>query len=282
MFESTNGGTMREQIEINRILKQFYEISGFRISIHDEEFHEIYSYPSGLSPFCRRLQQNETIKKSCLENDAAAFRRAQASGEAFVYRCSRGLYEAVAPIYHYGMLSGYLMIGQVCDTKPQAQEHLIHVAEQILGNKTEAMMLAATVRLIPEEQIRSYLGIMSVIAEYITETASLHSQRKQLPQRIREYIDKNYMQKITLDMLSQKFHCSRSTLTKAFRREYGQSVLEYANLVRLKYAAKFIKTSQKSFKEIADTCGFPDQNYFSRVFHQFYGYSPTEYRKMQS
>ena len=41
---------MREIIEINSILKDFYDVSGIRISIHDTEFNEIYSYPQELEP----------------------------------------------------------------------------------------------------------------------------------------------------------------------------------------------------------------------------------------
>ena len=49
---------MRKEIEINEILKNFYEISGIRISIHDAEFNELYSYPTEIAPFCNTY--NET------------------------------------------------------------------------------------------------------------------------------------------------------------------------------------------------------------------------------
>ena len=46
---------MREIIEINSILKDFYDVSGIRISIHDTEFNEIYSSHGILGSFSKVL-----------------------------------------------------------------------------------------------------------------------------------------------------------------------------------------------------------------------------------
>ena len=45
---------MREISEIISILKEFYSISGFRVSIHDLECNEIYAYPPKLSEILRK------------------------------------------------------------------------------------------------------------------------------------------------------------------------------------------------------------------------------------
>ena len=41
---------MENSLKIMDILQEFHKISGFRISIHDAEFNEIYAYPENLSP----------------------------------------------------------------------------------------------------------------------------------------------------------------------------------------------------------------------------------------
>lgn len=269
---------MKEKVEIYNILKQFYEISGFRVSIHDAEFNEIHAYPASLSAYCKTLQSNSAVLKECKKNDAEAFCRARDTGEAFVYKCSRGLYEAVAPIYHYGVLSGYLMIGQVCDESASARQYIYNSAIKVLNNKEKAANLASTVRSIPQNNITSYLGIMTVIAEYITETNRLYLRNKSIPQLIAEYIDKNYSSEITLSLLAQKFGCCNSTLTKSFRKEYGKTVITYLTDVRLEHAKKMMLGSEKTIKEIASECGFSDQNYFSRVFAEKNNCSPRDYR----
>ena len=39
-----------------------------------------------------------------------------------------------------------------------------------------------------------------------------------------------------------------------------------------------MKKTQKAFKEIAIDCGYTDYYYFCKVFKEYYGASPTQYR----
>lgn len=269
---------MQNTIEIKSILKDFYLVSGIRISIHDTEFNEIYSYPADATPFCRELQKNSAILANCKQNDSSAFEKVKKSGEVYVYKCRRGLFEAVAPIYHYGTLSGYLMMGQICDGSPESLDTVNRKATEILGDSRKAEQLCREVKVIDRKLIDSYINIMLVLAEYLTGTNRLITHNEKLPELIREYINKNYSAKITLSILSQKFGCCNATLTKTFKKEYNLSIMEYLCEVRLKKSAEMIEKTRKSFKEISADCGFYDQNYFSKLFTKRFGCSPTEYR----
>ncbi len=269
---------MREKIEIQKILKQFYEVSGFRISIHDTEFNEIYAYPREASPYCRFLQKNIDILTDCKNNDKKAFEKVNQTGETFVYRCNKGLYEAVSPIYHYGVLSGYLMMGQVCEDNFVAKEKIKNTLLQHTDNMDIVNSLTENIKTVNQNKLEPFIGIMTVIAEYITETNKLYLQNKKLSQLIKEYIDKNFDSQIALTVLTQKFNCSKSTLTHSFRTEYNCSIIEYLIKVRLENSIKLLKNSNLSIKEIASKCGFSDQNYFSRLFTQKMSCSPTEFK----
>lgn len=272
---------MFKDFEINSILKDFYNISGIRISIHDTEFNEIYSYPKTKAPFCLKMQENGEILKDCLKNDADAFSKVRKSGEVYIYKCHRGLYEAVAPIYHYGNISGYLMMGQICDTDKSTKEQISNRAFKILKNQAEAESITETVKAIDRDMIYSYINIMRVLAEYLTSTNKSFEQTENLPKLIAEYINKNYPYKISLIILSQKFECCNATLTNSFKKEYKMSIMSYISRIRLEKSAEMLKKSRKSIKEISSLCGFSDQNYFSKVFSKHYGCSPSDYRKIK-
>ncbi|MBR7133246.1 MAG: PocR ligand-binding domain-containing protein [Clostridia bacterium] len=269
---------MREVVEIHSILKDFHMISGTRISIHDTEFNEIYSYPKEPTAFCKCIQQDEGVLSDCIKNDFDAFCKVKASGKVYLYKCRRGLYEAVAPLYHYGTLSGYLMMGQIRDNSPSSIEYIVKKATGILNDKAKAEEIAKTVKAIDRSLIDSYINIMTVLAEYLTETSRLFAYNERLPKLIKEYINKNYSDKITLSILSQKFGCCNATLTKSFKNEYNLSIMSYLCEVRLKASCEMIVKTRRSFKEIAASCGFYDQNYFSKTFTKYYGCSPSEYR----
>ncbi len=269
---------MYKNQEVNAILKDFYEISGIRISIHDTEFNEIYSYPNQALAFCRCLQQKEEVLKDCRKNDRDAFTRVETTGEVYVYKCRRGLYEAVAPIYHYGVLSGYLMMGQIRDSEQNSFENIVQRATEVLKDKQKATEIAKEVEAIERDKIYSYLNVMTILAEYLTQTSRICLHTGKLPKLVAEYVNQNYKSKITLDILSQKFGCCNSTLTNCFKKEYKMSIMTYLNEVRLEKAKELLEKSVKSNKEISILCGFSDQNYFSKVFSKKFGCSPSAYR----
>lgn len=270
---------MGQDAQIVSLLKDFYRVSGIRVSIHDTEFHEIYSYPRELTPFCRCLQENRAVREDCIRNDAAAFNEVRKTGKVFVYRCKRGLYEAVAPIYHFGVLSGYLMMGQIREDGDQALFHIQQVAMGWLKDRRQATELANGVRAIPRDLIDSYINLMTVIAENLTGQNKLYFFNERLPQLILEYLNQHYASRITLDRLSKKFGCCNSTLTKCFQNEYGQTIIEKLTDIRVQKAAELLCKSRCSIKEISSDCGFSDQNYFSKVFSSKYGCPPSTYRK---
>ena len=273
---------MLETLRINSILKDFYAISGIRISLHDTEFNEIFSYPKEPSEFCRSVQKFDYVLQDCHKNDQTAFQKVKNTGEVYIYKCNRGLFEAVAPIYHYGILSGYLMMGQISDNSAQSKDYIINRIFEITGNKSAALSLSSTVKTIDKDLIYSYINIMTVLAEYLTSANKLFLYDKNLPQLVAEYIDKNYSRKITLSILSQKFECCNATLTNNFKKEYNMSIMSYLCQVRLKNAKEMILKSRKSFKEIAFECGFYDQNYFSKTFTKHYGCSPSQFKEKQT
>ena len=270
---------MQNSLEINNILREFYKISGFRISIHDTEFNEIYAYPQKLSPYCAIIQSNNYNKKECIKNDRIAFQKVKATGEVVVCRCAHGLYEAVAPIYHYGILSGFLMMGQVCDSKDKYAKLINSSLHSVETDEKKIAEIFESIKEVPKELFDSYILIMRVIAEYVTQTNRLFFGHGNQAQLVMKYIKQNYASKITLDILSEKFSCSQSMLVKCFKKEYDTTIMNALMDIRLKKAAEHLKNGRLSVKEIAAECGFAEQNYFSKAFSKKYGCSPSEYRK---
>ena len=267
-------------IDIESIIKDFYNISGIRVSIYDTEFNEIYSYPTENIEFCKCLQQNKKVLECCRKNDLNAFEKVKTTKEIYLYKCKQGLLEAIAPIYHYGEISGYVMIGKVIDTEKSSIEYIINRAEEILCDSEKAKEISNSVKTINRKLIYSYINIITNIIENFISTNNLFLYNGKLPQLIKEYINKNFSNRITLSILSQKFECCNATLTKSFKKEYNLSIMSYLSEIRLKKAEEMIIKTRKSFKEIAVDCGFYDQNYFSKVFAKKYDCSPSEYRKL--
>ena len=64
-----------------------------------------------------------------------------------------------------------------------------------------------------------------------------------------------------------------------FKKQFGMSFSEYVNGKRLEKSRELLLSTVLSVKEIADEVGFTDANYFTRLFRQNFGISPTDFRK---
>ncbi len=95
------------------------------------------------------------------------------------------------------------------------------------------------------------------------------------------YINQEYRQHITLDMLHKKFYVSKNTLCKQFNEQMHCSPIQYVTHIRLNKAKMYLSTTTKSISEIAELCGFPSANYFGLIFKKHIGISPLNYRKKQ-
>lgn len=269
---------MNKSLEITDILRDLHKVSGFRISIHNTTYDEIYAYPRDCLPFCRTIQQDATIFQQCRDCDKTMFEQVRQTGEPLLYRCPQGLYEAIAPIYHYGVLSGFLMMGQVRNPDPRMLTHLKATALQVTRSPSVANELAEQIPVLEDTVAGAYLHLATVLAEYLTATNRIATAGGKLAESVAQYLQKNYASPLTLEQLASEFRYSNATLTKTFREEYDCTIFQYLRDVRLKAATKLLIGTRNSIKEIALSCGFPDQNYFSRIFTSQYGQSPTAYR----
>ncbi len=73
---------------------------------------------------------------------------------------------------------------------------------------------------------------------------------------------------IALDDLAAQAGVSASYLGELFQERTGESVHRYLMRLRIERARALIAQSDRSFTDIALSCGFEDSRYFARVFRQ--------------
>lgn len=93
------------------------------------------------------------------------------------------------------------------------------------------------------------------------------------------YINKNYMEPLTLDILSDTFFISRYHLSRIFKETTGFSFIEYLNSIRIREAQILLKDENEKVIEIAQKVGYGSISHFGRVFKKTTRISPQEYRK---
>lgn len=271
---------MSEQIELMTILKELHNITKFRISVYDTTMKELCAYPQNSSAFCQLVQQNPKGKVICCRYDEQAFSRVKETGECYIYQCKFGLYEAVSPLYDFGVLSGYLMMGQTLDTLQNSKDYTLFHASHYVEDLKELEKTIKGIPLCNKEQLRSCITIMEVCAAYITMNNRLQLDDHQLPAKVKSYINKNYAMKLTIPHLCSIFFCSKATLTNGFRNAYSTSIHHYLTSVRISHAKELLRNKDLSIQYVGELCGYPDQNYFSKIFFKECKMTPSKYRSL--
>ncbi len=262
--------------EIISVLAELYKITGFRVSLHGADYSEIAAYPAQKRQFCRMIHQLPEGYESCVSCDKAACKRALNDRSTYIYTCRYGFTEAVSPLYNFGTLTGFLMMGQVfeCDRdgKPLHPE-----IENIRLLGEEYVRLAKETPLVDADMVRSYVKIMTICAQYLTLSNAIPSTKQTVAEMAKKFIFDNYKSKITIADICEEIGCSKSTLITSFKKEYGTTVNSYITDVRLSEAVNMLRAGDRHIGEIATETGFSDQSYFSKVFSAKYGIPPSEY-----
>ncbi len=96
---------------------------------------------------------------------------------------------------------------------------------------------------------------------------------------LKQFLDRHFCEKISLDALSSRFFINKFYMTRLFRSQFGMPILQYLLSLRIENAKRLLLSSGESAETIGAKCGFPDANYFSRAFGKAVGISPTEFRR---
>ncbi|WP_282942980.1 AraC family transcriptional regulator [Paenibacillus sp. RC67] len=93
------------------------------------------------------------------------------------------------------------------------------------------------------------------------------------------YINNHYMEKLSLDLLAEKFYVSPYHVSRFFKEATGFTFVEYLNSVRIKEAKKLLVRSSMKVNLISQKVGFGSVTHFGRVFKFVTGHQPLYYRK---
>lgn len=99
---------------------------------------------------------------------------------------------------------------------------------------------------------------------------------------IRKYIDDHYYEDINLDMLSKIVYINPYYLSKLFKEKTGENYISYLTRVRIENAKKLLRNPEYKIYSISEMVGYDSARHLSKVFKEFTGLTPKEYRNTLS
>ena len=131
------------------------------------------------------------------------------------------------------------------------------------------------------------LEIYAILGEEYLKTSAtpseLYALNRQLYgedafNRALDYLNKNYMEDISLDSLAAYAGFSRYTLSRMFRQHTGSTFTQYLSKRRVDMAMELLASTRVPITQVALQCGFNSIATFNRVFRDVKGCTPTQYR----
>ena len=143
-----------------------------------------------------------------------------------------------------------------------------------------ATYFGRTVNLASAETLCSGALQDTILEAYCTAVQEFGRERYS-PQveKIVDYITLHVSEPLTLEQLAQRFNYSPAYLNRILKRETGLSAIQYIKRTRISWAKALLRLNELSIAQIAAAVGYPDQNYFCRVFRQLEDMSPSQYRE---
>lgn len=97
--------------------------------------------------------------------------------------------------------------------------------------------------------------------------------------KLKQYMEANYNQNITLDTLAHVSHLNKYYMVHAFTRQFGCSPMNYLIEVRIKASKELLASTDYSITEVAQSSGFSSQSYFAQCFLKHCHMTASAYRK---
>ena len=138
------------------------------------------------------------------------------------------------------------------------------------ARKIEHQTSASAAQRLMIEMAHAYCRL---VKRYSTKEYSLPVQTAILQ------IDTDLSADLSLKALAEKQNINASYLSALFKKETGQTVTDYVNQRRVRYAIHLLSTTKLQVKTVAQHCGIQDINYFSKIFKKYTLATPKEYRK---
>ncbi|MGG1638746.1 AraC family transcriptional regulator [Paenibacillus sp. NRS-1760] len=122
--------------------------------------------------------------------------------------------------------------------------------------------------------------LLSLLAEYgpVTPIEQQDSRAEIYVEKVKEIVETNFAQKITIEDIARIIGLNRSYLCSLFKQQMNTSIQEYLIRIRVQKACEMMGNVELTIGDISRSVGYNDPLLFSKMFKKIKGASPKNYR----
>lgn len=107
----------------------------------------------------------------------------------------------------------------------------------------------------------------------------VQTQPNDITSAVISYIAEHYLEDISLTSIASHFGIGKYALSRMFSNVLNCNFITYINSLRISHSHALLVNTDMNITRVAIECGFNNQQTFNRIFMQFEGCTPKEYRQ---
>lgn len=152
---------------------------------------------------------------------------------------------------------------------------------------------------IPFQTYEQLVGRFASMRELLAYTRSLLTEAASRPEcepeqeagglsrsatfrSIVSYVDEHFCEDLSLTVVSEKLQLNPSYVSQLFRKEGGETFLQYLTRKRMDRACELLSRTSIAVQEIAEQSGYSDYFHFAKLFKKITGVTATQYRELRA
>lgn len=97
--------------------------------------------------------------------------------------------------------------------------------------------------------------------------------------QIQDYVTEHIYEDVSLEYLANEMYMTTTHLRRIFKKQTGETFLQYTTRKKMEKAAQLLSDPKYKIYQIGKMLGYSTPRYFSKLFLNFYGVYPQQYRK---
>ncbi|MEK5239014.1 response regulator [Paenibacillus sp. FSL L8-0470] len=167
---------------------------------------------------------------------------------------------------------------------------LLHISHSLHSQLTNSSDFHFDLKQAMEQELTEEVWKLRTMAELQMQVREIwssyffRSEQERNLQRdwakdAKQYINDHFRENISLPGIADIFELHPAYLNRVFKRAFQLSISDYLVQLRMEAACRFIREHPfVLIKDIAEHVGYLDPYYFSKVFKQHTGLSPSDYK----
>ncbi|MDU0204790.1 AraC family transcriptional regulator [Paenibacillus sp. PFR10] len=144
-----------------------------------------------------------------------------------------------------------------------------------IENTWRKMQVSSDVLELREELVHFLLLIAGKL-----KTLRFQSEKEPV-EKAKTYIEQHLAEDLTLSVVAGEIYLNPSYFSNLFKIQTGENFLNYVTRIRMEKARELLKDRILKLNEIANKIGYQNPKYFTKLFKEYFGITPTDYREHQ-